>query len=62
MVDNNTKSERINIKLLEELDKMKFVNSRLSYSKRITILLEYVNIKKTKFNKWLEKKIKNGNK
>ena len=61
MVDNNTRSERINIKILEELDKIK-VKRLVSYSKRIAYLLKYSNMEKIKFNKWLKEEINNGKK
>ena len=59
-MEGSGRSERMDTKLLDELDKIKFINRRTSYSKRISILLKYCSLEKRKFEKWLKEEVHNG--
>ena len=52
------KSERIKIEILEELDKIKHINRKASYSKRIKFLLDFCSKNKKEFEEWIEKESK----
>lgn len=62
MANSDTRSERINIKILEELDNLRFVNRKKSYSYRIALFIKYYKKNKKTFEKWLEAEIKDESK